>query len=268
MLPKIFIVLQETSGQFGSNVVQEVIKASKTFKNLVITPSKSGKMTKNHIKIFFNYCIKPYIKTKSLILLDSFSGHKKKEDYLPDELINLLDIELIPEGTTSLVQPLDVFFFRQFKLLLRKIIDLARQYKVLEPEKYLAPHLRMLQLKTISIVQQFKAPIFMLMIKGAFNIAGYNLSEDDIIEKFKSINELLFEFTNPMCDTCINIGKFIRCGYCRLNLCFNCFLNDSLEHFHFEDNIEPTILDYDKLNFVKKRQKNSTLQNDEDLESD
>lgn len=100
------------------------------------------------------------------------------------------------------------------------------------------------------------------MIIGAWNLSGYYLPEDQLIEKFDSANDILFSFSSSICENnhngsedSVDLGTFIRCSHCRKNLCFNCFLCSSNEHFHFESDLEPTIIDYVGLEYVQKSKK-------------
>ena len=53
----------------------------------------------------------------------------------------------------------------------------------------------------------------------------------------------------------IEFAKFVKCSHCRLEICIYCFiLNEQLEHFHFNDDLQPTILDYEKLKMAEKQE--------------
>lgn len=57
--PYIFVCFQETKGQFGKNVLKEIQKLVEIYKNVVAVPSASGKVGKNHIKVWYENALKP-----------------------------------------------------------------------------------------------------------------------------------------------------------------------------------------------------------------
>jgi hypothetical protein len=64
----------------------------------------------------------PSISSKSLLLLDSWPGHADKNNICSQfSQGNPCEIITIPSKTTSLIQPEDVYFFRQWKLFARRI---------------------------------------------------------------------------------------------------------------------------------------------------
>lgn len=208
-------------------------------------------------------------KEKSLLLLDSFGGHKNKDTFTNQEE-DSLKFDIIPAGCTSMIQPLDKYFFRQFKIVFRKIIDTARYKKCLKPKDYPPTHQREFQMRCLSIThQQFRAPIFKHMIRGAWSLCGYNMPDEDEMERFPSALEILFTFKYSRCfQSECKKSPFITCAYCRQYLCFDCFLfKSNEEHFHFEDSLQPTLLDYKKLDLIKKSNKKSKNQaSNDDIE--
>ena len=274
----VFVILQETQGKFGCEIAKDMVKYSKKYKNLVIVCSKSGKVEKGHLKIWFEKCMKKLVSEKSLLLLDAYGSHKTKkkehqkqqenesnspnsEEEIDELICELLDIEIIPESTTSMIQPLDKFFFRQFKIVYRKIVNIQVQKNNKDPVRYQPVHLREVQLRLISLVHsQFAAPAFRFMVRGAWSLCGYQMPDDEPPERFEAANEILFKLDKViMCtnDECSNVS-FINCAHCRKIVCFDCFVHTD-EHFHFDEDLEPTILDYDSLGMVKestRRKKN------------
>ena len=111
-------------------------------------------METKHFKLWCDNCIKKLINQKSLFLLDSYGSHKTKqkdvnkkrvlEDNVVNENNNLLDevicdkldIEIIPKSTTGMIQPLDRFYFRQFKIVYRKVVNIQVQLNIQNPTKY------------------------------------------------------------------------------------------------------------------------------------
>jgi hypothetical protein len=66
----VFICLQEPSGRLGPRVLQTMYKAQ----NIHVTCSKSGKLTKSHIKYWAQGVFRPSVQENCLLLLDSWSG--------------------------------------------------------------------------------------------------------------------------------------------------------------------------------------------------
>ena len=76
-------------------------------------PSKSGKLTKQHLITWLKEDYFPNTPDESVLLVDSWTTYNDKkaiDSNKPEE--KSLEILKIPPKTTSLVPPLDVFFFR------------------------------------------------------------------------------------------------------------------------------------------------------------
>ncbi|KAF4532678.1 hypothetical protein B566_EDAN002913 [Ephemera danica] len=94
--------------------------------NIVVAASTSGKCTKQHVRLYHKEIYSKCIPTDSVLIEDAWAGHidiSVAEDALPEDYN--VDIRILPKGSTSIAQPLDVFFFRQLKEFLRKVIELA-----------------------------------------------------------------------------------------------------------------------------------------------
>jgi DDE superfamily endonuclease len=117
---KVLIVLQENGMKFGPQVQKKVDELQEKCKNVIIMCSKSGKLHKEHVKIWVDTVLSPLLTSKSILLLDSWRGQKDEELY---ESISKKDCSIltIPEKTTGYCQPLDVYGFRQWKAIIRKI---------------------------------------------------------------------------------------------------------------------------------------------------
>lgn len=116
------VVLKEPTGNFGSQVFKKLKQRS----NISVDCSKSGKLGKEHLKTWFEKVYFPNSPEKSLLLVDSWNVYKNRE------LINSvkpenksLSILTIPPKTTGFCQPLDKYFFRQYKVYCRKISDMV-----------------------------------------------------------------------------------------------------------------------------------------------
>ncbi|KAL1514382.1 hypothetical protein ABEB36_003649 [Hypothenemus hampei] len=78
LLPKVFLCMAEVANKFGPKVLERVNKLVKEYKNIQVTCSKSGKLTKILYKEFLDTVIKPYVKNDNfLLLIDSWGGKAK-----------------------------------------------------------------------------------------------------------------------------------------------------------------------------------------------
>jgi hypothetical protein len=106
LFSKFLICLQEIKGHFGPIVTEDLPK----FKNVMITCSKSGKMTRELVVNCNEHIVKPIMKENFVYLVDSWSGHK--DNYMYHEIFgDKCKFLQIPPHTTAFLQPLDVFFF-------------------------------------------------------------------------------------------------------------------------------------------------------------
>ncbi|XP_044576758.1 uncharacterized protein LOC123259975 isoform X1 [Cotesia glomerata] len=82
LLPHVFICLQEPTGDFGPRIKKNVEEYLKKYKNVIVTLSKSGKLTTTLYKNFLEKCLMPYVqKNKFLLIIDSWTGQVKPELY-------------------------------------------------------------------------------------------------------------------------------------------------------------------------------------------
>jgi hypothetical protein len=173
---KLFIILQEKNGKFGPRILEELNRDLEKYPNLVVVTSKSGMIEKPLMRIWLEECLLTEIDNQQeiVLLLDSYSNHKKKEEFVPEERLDDVRLELIPANTTSIAQPLDRYYFRQDKLIDKRIVDAARQKKAENEKKYPSPHERSFTLRRASMIhQQMSAPIFKFMLRGAWDLCGY-----------------------------------------------------------------------------------------------
>lgn len=126
LLPAVFICLQETTGSFGPRIQKSVDEYMKKYPNVVVTSSKSGKLTTKLYTDFLKHVLKPYVGEKSfLLLIDSWGGQTNPVLY--DEIFQdangmpTCSIKVIPPKCTPIVQPCDVYFFRQVKNFIKRL---------------------------------------------------------------------------------------------------------------------------------------------------
>lgn len=110
LAPKLFVVLQEAGGVFPKNFANLT-------DNLIVCCHTSHIMTKGLMETWIDECLLTEDMPDDLLLIvdswSSFKDHRVMQSHVPDG--KRLTICNIPPKATSLIQPLDVFFFRIFK---------------------------------------------------------------------------------------------------------------------------------------------------------
>ncbi|CAF3817307.1 unnamed protein product [Rotaria magnacalcarata] len=111
----IYLCLQEPSGRFGERVKENLFRAN----NVIVTCSKSGKLDTTLVQYWFYHVFLPSTPRKSLLISDSWTGHKDPDIYAKSKGCKRVEI---PKNTTDQIQPLNVFYNRQMKSIIRKIL--------------------------------------------------------------------------------------------------------------------------------------------------
>jgi len=117
-----FIVLKEPTGSFGPRVKETIFKEN----NIFVMASKSGKLTSHHFEIWLKEVYFPNVGSKSVLLLNSWTGHcpniiaKNKPESAKD-----IVFLTVPAGTTGQRQPLDVYGFRLWKNFIKYFSDIV-----------------------------------------------------------------------------------------------------------------------------------------------
>ncbi|KYN09510.1 hypothetical protein ALC57_18378 [Trachymyrmex cornetzi] len=215
LVSPLLIVLQGTDGKFGPRIQKNLFKAE----NVLVFTSNSGKLTSALVKTWFQEVFLPSSSDKSVLLLDSRSGQNSKLFESFPKSKKLIQIENIPAGTTGMIQPLDVFFFRSWKNFIRYFSGTVVLYN-----HDINLHHRNNIIKLQSLIHiQFSSPRFKNLIKYAWYKSGY-------------ISEKLPEFDNPSVDYCFkkcaaicnlcSTSTVIRCAWSKKSLCMNHFFTD------------------------------------------
>ena len=217
LLSPMMLVLQETTGSFGPMVGPSLPQPP----NVYITCTRSGKVELPTLQEWKHRCFLPNVGDRACLLLDSFSSHRSQNAFTANG--KEVAVRFIPPGTTSLIQPLDVFFFRQWKAFVKRFSD-----RVLLDNLFLDLHSRHNVIKLhVLIHNQFSAPIFQPMIRTAWLKSGYSLSD----EMFDHPDRTIFDVELEECskDDCSR-SAFIQCAHCRTILCLSHFFTSL--HFH------------------------------------
>lgn len=223
LLSPLFIVLQEAGNQFGPRVSVTM----KRPENLYITCSKSGIVTKALMNEWFlEVFLKDEPREKHL-LCDALSTYKDTSVIdsakSPDQRYHL---HIIPQGTTGFVQPLDVFFFRQWKSFVKKISD----HVIMEDyDTQLFQRDNILFLQSL-VHDQFSCWRYQPFIRQAWIRSGYY----DVVENFENPVEYCFSNLSNCNEHLCNGLSLLRCSWCQRELCFTHFFTEMHVHtFYF-----------------------------------
>lgn len=220
LISPLFIILQEPGGEFGPQVKKKMFKHNSIYP----VASKSGKLTKIILKQWFLNIYFPKAGNDSVLLTDSLTMYKKRENIDEDKPDNTnYVLEMMPASTSSIAQPLDVYFFRIYKSFTRRICDFINFN---HPEIKLYTRDAILKLQVI-VHNQFSSPRFEKFIKYAWFKSGYT----SVKIAHVSPNEFCFANDPAECSLCDEIS-FIRCSWCGYLFCFKHFFL-SEEEYHY-----------------------------------
>lgn len=208
--PKLFVVLPERDGRFPNTF---------TFSSslMVIRAAKTHIMNKNLLLDYVRECIvHPEMPETTVMVCDSWSSfkdHEAMKSVMPPgkELV----VVNIPPGATSMIQPLDVGFFRTFKAFEKHIYS-----QIMLEEQAFRFATRENWLKVLEVTWcQFLNPRFRDFIRYAWYKPGF-LTDRPVYDtplKFCFPKQLNSECQGPGC------GKMaiFQCSYCNGKLCFH-----------------------------------------------
>jgi Tc5 transposase-like protein/DDE superfamily endonuclease len=189
--------------------------------NVIVTCSKSGKLTSSHVDYWRDEIVIPNMPKKSLLLSDSWKGQNDKKIY---EKVPGLKRLQIPDKTTDRIQPLDVYFNRQMKAIIRRMYD-----RVALDQLDIQMSDRNSIIKLVSLVHsQMAAPLFHKLIQYAWHASGYVETHPG---DFQNVVDACFSFNwSPCGEKKCSTPGFIQCSWCRKVLCFQHFYVDY--HYH------------------------------------
>ncbi|XP_076667943.1 LOW QUALITY PROTEIN: uncharacterized protein LOC143368769 [Andrena cerasifolii] len=221
ILPHVFICLQETNNTFGPRVQKQVDQFMKTYPNTVVTCSKSGKLTKQLYAQYLTNIVKPYVQdNKFLLIIDSWGGGREGTDRRVYDEIFPRDnnntnwtLAIIPPKCTPLVQPCDVYFYRQVKIFIKKLQHCTF---LMENQRELTQREDAVKIHSL-LHHQITAPIFKPMIRYAWYAAGLIDHEKPT---FQNLNQVCFPANLLYCE-CKKIS-LLKCAWCFKELCFVC----------------------------------------------
>ena len=146
---------------------------------------------------------------KPCLIIDSYSSHRNLELFSIEG--KTIAVKIIPPGATPIIQPLDVFFFRQWKSFTKKFTD-----RVLLDNSYIGLHNRNTIITLHGLIHnQFSSPRFKSMIRYAWKKSGFLIE----IDAFDHPNHVIFD---TLLESCFNANcyssSFIQCSWCRKHL--------------------------------------------------
>jgi len=223
LLNKVFVCLQEPGDKFGERVQIEVDKLLQLCKNVVVVCSKSGKLTSYLYDQFLKTILKPYVGNNPfLLIVDSWGGQKNinmyNANFINDENRPTCNLQFIPPKCTPICQPCDVYFFRQVKIIIKRIQN-CPDILIDGEKKELNSRYDAIRIQSLTHYL-LCAPKFKNMIQFAW-YASKLAKERDI---FYNVNQLCFPVNvhNYKC-WCQKNYSFIKCSWCAFYLCFQCF---------------------------------------------
>jgi len=215
LAPKLFICFQEAGGKFGPRVQERVRESQPT--NVVVTCTTSGKLTKSSLGFWVSSCLDPIISEQTLLLQDSWTTQGDREIYDRNlKNSSLLHVETIPPKATRYIQPLDVYFFRQYKIMVRRFQDDVRCSAAQSALTRLNDRVFIMQMHSF-LYNQLSSPKFREMLLYAWKASGYSI--DEPLSSFKNVLEVCFHdiFEDCSVNQCSSIA-FIHCSHCNLPL--------------------------------------------------
>lgn len=225
----IFICFQEKDGVFGPRVQTTVDSVLQSCTNVRVTASKSGKFTKRIMQNWFSETFLQDAPDQSILILDSWSGQGPKASLSSPNVI----ISYIPEGATKYVQPLDVYFFRQYKLLVKNVVEVCRDLYH-GGQSRIKPGNRNFIIRLHSVCfNQLSHPRFSRMWQYAWRKPGYTVEESE--SAFENVIQILLNPLNSPAAICTlhHMSPIFKCVYCAAYICYSC-LADPI-HLHRAD---------------------------------
>ena len=220
LLSPVYLCLKESKGYISENIRSHLFKTS----NVVITCSSSGKLTTSLVEFWRDHVLLPSLgkRKKFLLISDCWDGQADGKG-IYDHVPGCTRLE-IPKKTTNAIQPLDVFFKRQMKVIPRRLFD---QVLLDELDINISERNNIIRLTSLTH-NQLSAEVFPKMIQYAWYTSGYT---DDHPGSFKTVAEMCFSFDATICavSSC-DASPFISCSWFNKPLCFNHFFLNY--HFH------------------------------------
>lgn len=219
----------ETAQMFGPQVYQDVDRLQTMYKNIKVFGSSSGKMSAALTKLWLQSVLKPAIQEdRTLILADSWSGqHNSWINQFLDSINAKLFV--IPPRTTGDLQPLDVGFNRQYKLIVKRITERARLEKTVGN---LTTRAGIINLQSL-VFNQLSSPAYRDLIRYSWRKADVTFNKTELT-KFPPLNANAIQFDKNRGARCgvqhCEKSSLLRCSHCGKPLCLHHFLDRTCFH--------------------------------------
>ncbi|CAF1080655.1 unnamed protein product [Adineta ricciae] len=202
LLSPIYLCLKEPTGRISENIRSHLFKTS----NVIVTCSSSGKLTTSLVEYWRDQVLLPSIgQRKQFLLISDCWGGQTYGKGLYDHIPGCTRLE-IPRSTTSQIQPLDVFFNRQMKVIPRRIYD---RVMLDELDINMSDRNNIIRLTSLNH-NQLLSERFRRMIQYAWYASGYT---DTHPGPFETVADVCFSLDVATCvvPTC-DAGPFICCS--------------------------------------------------------
>lgn len=218
---KLYLCLQEPSGKMGPQVEKTYFRAP----NVEVTCSSSGKLTTSLFQRWVELVFSPNAYAHCLLLLDSWTGQQSDNCFSIFSKDRTCTQLRIPEKTTGTTQPLDVYFFRQWKSVTKRFYNYVRLHDL---KINLGERDNIIKLQSL-LHNQFSAPRFAPMGRYAWKKAGLSTQHPT---SFENAKQILFPKYLDCCSfqSCSSLS-FISCAYCSQEFCFEHFFVAYHTHF-------------------------------------
>lgn len=211
----------KTKDHFGPLIQRNLDELLEVCSNIAVTCSSSGKFSKTLMRDWFDRVFSQDVHSESLLILDAWSGQGESAQLvLPD-----VSIEYIPDGATKYIQPLDVYFFRQYKILIKNVVEACRDAYFSEESK-VRPSCRYFIVRLHSLcLNQVSHPRFFNMWRYAWQKPGYVV--DESVDSFEDLSEILLKPLRQPDARCMTHDRLplMRCVYCHDFICLSCFFD-------------------------------------------
>lgn len=251
----LLICLQEPNGRFGPRVGPEVQRLESLYANIQVICSSSGKMTTNLMHDWIDRVVIPTAQAESvslpqsgldangepiagtsrnssrvLLLGDSWGGNTNTgiQEHLQQNGIHFLQI---PAGTTSVLQPLDVQFFREYKYFIKRIF---MQLNILNRTNEATSREGAMNIHSL-VWNQFQSPIYSDLLRFAWRNVDQTFSHHELstLARRPALTPTLQFGFRPghKCeiDNCTE-PAFVQCSHCNRRVCLSHFLQRVCYH--------------------------------------
>jgi hypothetical protein len=213
LLSPIYLCLKEPKRSMSENIRSHLFKAS----NVVVTCSSSGKLTTFLVENWRDHVLLPSLgqRKKFLLISDCWGGQADGKG-LYDDIPGCTRVE-IPKKTMDQIQPLDVFFNRQMKVIPRRLYDCVL---LDELDINISERNNIIRLTSLNH-NQLSSEVFCGIIQYVWYASGYTNKHPG---SFKTVTEVCFSFDATICAApCCDASPFICCSWCQKPLYFSHF---------------------------------------------